>query len=76
MKQPVEGMRRFCGFAPVGGSLIYMERKSRHRFGKDTDASVDRRGLHRRPLIDRLTAGCATEEKIPATTDTVFRLIP
>ena len=59
------------------GIAVQVERKPGHRLGQDTDAGIDRRHLHGRPLIHRLAAGGAPEEKaVLAAAQRILRFIP
>ena len=61
-------------FFAVGCITISVHRQRSDGFREDSDAGVDRRGLQRCSLIDRLAAGaCAEEKAVGAAPEAVFR---
>lgn len=77
MQEPVQTVVN-CFFLAAGfGIPIHIQRQACHRLGKNTDAGIDRRHLHRGAFI-HLLAGCrATHEKaVVASGGSVLGLAP
>ena len=63
-------------FFAVWSISVGMKRQKSDGFRQYPHAGVDRGGLQRRPLVDRLAAGAGAEEKaVCAAEQAVFRLI-
>lgn len=75
MKQVVEGMQGDALFAAVSPVSVDMQRQAGDGLGQDTHTGIDCCGLHRSSLVDRLSAGCASEQERPSAADSVLGLV-
>ena len=66
------------GFFLAAGTVpVRVKRQGSDGFGQNPNAGIDRRGLKRRFLIDRFSAGARAEEKAVRTApEAVFRTGP
>ena len=76
MQKIVQGM--IHGFFLAAGTVpVRVKRQGSDGFGQNPHAGIDRRGLKRRFLIDRFSAGARAEEKAVRTApEAVFRTGP
>lgn len=75
MKQMVEGVQGDALFAAVSPVSVDMQWQTGDGFGQDSYTGIDRRGLHRRPFVNRLAAVCSTEKERPPAADAVLGLV-